>query len=180
MHPKTKKARVVYTESKSNKENTDNLTLSRAQQARRRISTIEALKPIHCSTQSINNTPVLNGMWSTVVHEMSTDELHAKVKSSSTLCKKVIPNILKEHISDFQKSDANMTRSIMRFYKGGIVTKNKYKEMRKENFEFMHGIPVPKLVSYDRLQGYMKSINMGEVRDLQVQFTNINMQTTYY
>mgnify|MGYP001795428841 CR=1 FL=1 len=68
--PLAKKARMPYAESSFNKENTDQLNISRAQQSQRRSATLNALKPIYCTSQSLGNKPVLEGMWSTLANEM--------------------------------------------------------------------------------------------------------------
>ncbi|KAK3746009.1 hypothetical protein QZH41_011381, partial [Actinostola sp. cb2023] len=154
-----KKSKMVYIESSSDQENTDKLNLSRAQASRRRNSTITALKPIHCtSSNSNNNESVMDGMWATLVSGKSTAQLSQR---------HVIPKIIREKVVEYNNSESNITRSINLLYKGGILTKRKYKEIRKENFEFMQGVKIPKPVAYDRLQAFIKSINMGEVIDLQ-------------
>ena len=53
-------------------------------------------------------------------------------------------------------------------YKGGVLSKRKYKDMRKEQVNFMPGVPVPRAVRYGRLMSYINGINMGTVTDLEV------------
>ncbi|KAK3742180.1 hypothetical protein QZH41_012076 [Actinostola sp. cb2023] len=72
-----------------------------------------------------------------------------------------------------------MTRSVMQLYKGGTMTKKKYKDLRKQNWELMLGVQIPKPVPYDRLQAFIRGINMGEVCDLQEFATKISKPSVY-
>jgi len=129
---------------------------------------MEALKPIHCSPTSRNNEPILNGMFSTIVNECSLKNIQSLIAKSATCCKKIIPKMVKNKVKEYESSKENMIRSVTLFYKGGILTKRKYKEMRKRNESFMSEVSIPKPVSYDRLIAFINSIDMGEVVDLQV------------
>ena len=50
------------TETVLNKENSDVLNLSKAQSHPRRSATLGALKEIHCTPRSTDQTPIMNGM----------------------------------------------------------------------------------------------------------------------
>ncbi|XP_028517176.1 uncharacterized protein LOC110246686 [Exaiptasia diaphana] len=107
-------------------------------------------------------------MWSTLVQNSSTPFLESLIRSSKTCSSKVIPSIVKESVKNYENSESNFTRSVALLYKGGILTKTKYKQMRQgSDSTFMTDVAVPRPVSYDRLLAYIKSINMGEVLDLQ-------------
>lgn len=165
----SKKMRTAYNESKCDKENTDTLlNLSRTQSYRRRKSTIEALKPLHCSSTSTSNQPVLDGMWSQIVTEMPTAELSEKIRGSKACMSRVVPGIINKKVKDYQNTDDNFNRSIEILYNGGIMKKKKYKKLRKQKSEFMAGVKIPKPVAYDRLQSFINGIDKGEVKDLQV------------
>ena len=158
------------TESSLNKENSDLLNLSKAQSNRRRKATIEVLREIHCTPRSIltDNKPVMSGMWSTLVND-STPQLMESLITTSKLCaSKVIPSIVKKGVQNYETSQENFVRSTALLYKGGILTKRKYKEIRKEMCNFLSDVPMPQPVAYDRLITYIKSINMGDVLDLLV------------
>lgn len=156
------------TESSLNKENSDLLNLSKAQSQRRRKATIDVLREIHCTPSSSNNEPVMKGMWSTLVNGISVQSMESIITTSKVCTSKVIPCIVKKEVHNYEKSQENFIRSTALLYGGGILTKRKYKEIRKEKFCFMSDVQVPRPVSYDRLTAYIKSINMGEVQDLLV------------
>ena len=93
----SKKMRPAYNESICDKQNTDKLlNLSWTQTYRRRKATTDALKPLHCSSTSNSNHPVLDGMWSQIVTEMSTAELSEKISNSKTCMSRIIPRMVQK------------------------------------------------------------------------------------
>jgi hypothetical protein len=162
--PAKQKPNMPNTASSLNKENNDLLDLSKAQSHRRRSATLKALREVHCTPRSSYQTPIMNGMWTPLVNNNSP-----QLMANSKVCtSKIIPNIVKKNVMSYEKSEDNFIRSTALLYKGGILTKIKYKEMRKEKVNFMSDVPVPRPVAYDRLMSYIKSINIGDVLDLQV------------
>ncbi|XP_048584773.1 uncharacterized protein LOC125567889 [Nematostella vectensis] len=164
--------RMPNTESMICKENSDHINLSKAQSQRRRKATLRALKPIHCNQRSTDQTPIMNGMWSTLINENPTQVIESLMTTSKVCTTKVIPSIVKNNVTKYEKSQENFVRSTALLYKGGLLTKTKYKELRKDKADFMQGVSVPRPVAYDRLMSYIKGINMGDVYDLQVSRTN--------
>ncbi|XP_048585311.1 uncharacterized protein LOC125568043 [Nematostella vectensis] len=159
--------RMPNTESMICKENSDHINLSKAQSQRRRKATLRALKPIHCNQRSTDQTPIMNGMWSTLINENPTQVIESLMTTSKVCTTKVIPSIVKNNVTKYEKSQENFVRSTALLYKGGLLTKTKYKELRKDKADFMQGVSVPRPVAYDRLMSYIKGINMGDVYDLQ-------------
>ncbi|XP_020910826.1 uncharacterized protein LOC110248623 [Exaiptasia diaphana] len=159
--------RMPNTESVICKENSDHVNLSKAQSQRRRKATLRALKPVHCTPRSTDQTPIMNGMWATLINENPPQFIESLVANSKVCKTKVIPSILKNNVTTYEKSQENFVRSTGLLYKGGLLTKNKYKETRKEKVDFMPGVSIPRYVTYDRLMSFIKGINMGDVYDLQ-------------
>lgn len=164
----SKRPRMPNKESSACEGNSDNLDLSKAQNWRRRKASVMALKEIHCTPSSSNNDPVFSGMWSTLMNECSSNQLATFIKSSKVCTDKVIPTVVSNKVQEFEKSEQNIIRSATLLYKGGILSKRKYKDMRKDQVSFMPGVPVPRALPYDRLLSYIKGINMGTVNDLEV------------
>lgn len=160
---------MISKPSYSNKENSDKLQLSRAQSYRRRKSTTNILKDVHCNPRSTDATPIMNGMWSTIVNDNSPKFVESLIGSSKVCNDKIIPNIVKKKVQEFEKSEENFIRSTALLYKGGILTKMKYKQMRKKKVSFMTDVAVPRPIAYDRLMSYINGLNMGDVLDLEVQ-----------
>lgn len=106
------------TESSANKENSDSLNLSKAQSYRRRKATIEALREIHCTARSINNKPIMSGMWSTLVSDSSPQLVESLITTSKVCTSKVIPRIVKKEVQNFEKSEENLIRSTALLYRG--------------------------------------------------------------
>ncbi|XP_028408827.1 uncharacterized protein LOC114531418 [Dendronephthya gigantea] len=88
--------------------------------------------------------------------------------------KRVIPKILQKGINDYEKSNDNMTRSIVVYYSGGIMGKRKYRNVyrassyKKSNeAKSLHikinNCPIPRLLPYHKLAHYIKSIDIGKL-----------------
>ena len=51
-------------------------------------------------------------------------------ENSTTMRKNVIPYVVNKSVIDFEKSDENMIRSVMTLYRGGLISKVKYNDVR--------------------------------------------------
>ena len=66
-----------------------------------------------------------------------------------------------------------MCRSLKVLYEKGLLSKEKYKAVcRNIQTTFGEGISIPKLVYYDKLIAFIKSINLDNVRDFAGTFCN--------
>lgn len=170
MNLPVKCARMPNKESVSCSTNSDNLKLSRMQSFRRRKATVDALKVIHCTPTSKSETPVYSGMWSTMMNGCTTKEVENLITTSKVCMDKVIPNVVARKVKEFEQSEKSIIYSATLLYKGGILSKRKYKDLRKEKINFMPEVSIPRPVSYNRLMSFVNSINMGTVIDLEVSY----------
>lgn len=92
--------------------------------------------------------------------------------------KKVLPHIVKESIPTFENSFDNKIRSLRVSYSKGLLSKEKYKSIRLnlsmntcksskelESFKFMSSVCLPKILPYEKLITFVKSIDVGNVND---------------
>ena len=92
--------------------------------------------------------------------------------------KKVLPHIVKESIPTFENSFDNKIRSLRVSYSKGLLSKEKYKSIRLnlsmntcksgkelESFKFKSSVCLPKILPYEKLITFVKSIDVGNVND---------------
>ena len=130
------------TESSLDKENSDLLDLSRAQSHQRCNATLNALREVHFALRSIGDTLIMNGMWSTLVNN-SSQYIESLIGASKVCTNKIIP----KNVLSYENSEENFIRSIALLYKGAILTKVKYQEMRKEIGPLDSNVQVPRPVA---------------------------------
>ena len=112
---------------------------------------------------------------------MSTDAL---IKCA-TFTEKVIPNIVKQKILEFEKSHTNFVKSVNILYRGGIASEQKYNSIRssltmcldqtgvrKVYIQFMKNIAVPRLLTYKELLHRINQMNIGELSDVRETLCN--------
>lgn len=98
------------------------------------------------------------------------------------MMKKVVPKVCKKPIKDFENSLTNQVRSLKVLYGKGLLSKEQYKAIRlnltmtpqkahrNASLKFMSGVPLPKLLPYDKLMQFVKSVDIGNVRDIEEDF----------
>jgi hypothetical protein len=150
----------------------------------RRKKTISALTPIHCGADNTTPdkvSPVLDGIWTTLIATASPERLKTYVQDSKTCTKQVLPMIVKESIKNYEKSDRNITRSMRVLYEEGLISSRKYTKIRNssdavktsgekkktQTTEFMPGCEIPKVLPYKSLISHIRNIDIGEVVDLE-------------
>lgn len=92
--------------------------------------------------------------------------------------KKVLFNVVKESILIFENSFDNKFRSLRVLYSKGLLSKEKYKSIRfnffmnicksgkkLESFKFMLSVCLLKILFYEKLIIFVKSIDVGNVND---------------
>lgn len=167
---------------------------------RRKRKTVAALKPIHC-TGNVNSLkdknikeaslqPVHDGLWTTLVGSASKSEMKTYLSHSQVCLNGVIPSIVNGKIEEYESSKANQIRSMRVLYEGGLISKRKYtcirnssdvanesgKKVKSTTTEIMKGCHIPKIVSYKTLMAHIKSIDIGEVVDLETFATQVSRE----
>lgn len=147
--------------------------------ARGRVrETLECAKIIHGATPS-NINPALDGLWSALVSNSSNKELQNYIESSNSVMSKSVSPIIKKQVKEYESSDDNVSRSVKVLYRGGILSKAKYKEIRssssletkntkksKGRVEFMSGVGIPRILPYDKLINFISSLDIGTLHDM--------------
>ena len=109
---------------------------------KRRKLTYEAAKKIHSrpsSTEPEVQCATASGLWSTLVKNCKTKVVTDVLKRSKTVCKTVVPQIVAKSVAQFEKSSKNFLTSVTVLYKGGILSKRKYCNIRSsESFDYSH------------------------------------------
>ena len=106
--------------------------------------------------------------------------LKGLVRSSKKMMRQIIPDVVRESITKYEKSQDNLIRSIDVLYSGGLMSKAKYKAARlassfkpkkrgdKRRKGRIHigrmGLKIPALVPYDQVIKFIKSIEMGVLK----------------
>lgn len=125
-------------------------------------------------------------MWTTLVATATKDQFSSNIINSNLCSTRIIPDIVKKKVKEYENSKENEIRSIRVLYEGGIMSKKKYSTLRncsdvaKENcsdvakeaitnskVEFMAECQIPKIVPYKKLMKIIQSINIGEVESLE-------------
>lgn len=147
--------------------------------ARRRCQeTIKIARALHGATP-VNMLPAYEGIIAVLNTNCSLPELTNMVTKCSKFSGKVIPKVVKDKINIFEKSDSNFVRSVNVLYRGGIASKQKYNAIRsslsmcmnetgmgRKHIEFMKGIPVPRLFTYQKLMERVNQIDIGQLHDV--------------
>lgn len=158
----------------------DKLNLSRAQQHRRRQKTLQALKPVHCASNTTtkdSKSNINNGLWTTLLGTATQSEVKEYISKSSVCMEKVLPVIVSGKFKEYERSKSNNIRSLRVLYEGGMIGKRKYTSIRNSSDiitnggnkkkEVVAGCVLPKITPYKTLMKYVNSIDIGEVTDLE-------------
>ena len=174
----------------------EKLNLSRSQQLRRKKKTPAAVRSIHCATSASPNPvgaceskPVTDGLWTTLLGTASTYQMTTYVSQSKVCMEKILPEIIKVKFKQYQLSQENQVRSMRVLYESGLISKRKYTSIRnscdiiktcnnkKRKWQIFEGCEIPKIVPYKTLMKYVKSIDMGEVVDLQILASKLSVES---
>ena len=100
----------------------------------------------------------------------------------------IVPGILKYKVKEYVGSQANKIRSMRVLYEGGLLGKRKYtsvgnssdvlnepaeKRQKNEKAEILPGVEVPKILPYKTLMAFLKTIDIGDVIDLETLATTV-------
>ena len=118
-------------------------------------------------------------LWATIMTYTPAAYLTPMVRSSKKMMKQVIPNVNLNTVRDYQASEANKLNVL---HSGGSMSKEKYKTIRlalsfklKEAGNLLrrkrltlgdNNFPIPSLVPYGQLIHYIKTVDMGPLKDV--------------
>ena len=144
---------------------------------KRRKATFEAARKIHGGNDELS-VPAEIGLIDTTLAKCSRDILVNSMSSSTKFISSVLPCIYRNKLKSYESSVQNMVRSIAVYYSGGITGKQKYRKLYKDSCYnvdssngkrvrlSIHNCPLPRLVPYNRLMPYIKSIDLGTIFDV--------------
>ena len=171
--------------SRLKKVNSEEFEVPRAERSarRRREETMQACSEIHDASKE-NKAPAVDGMWCTLVRESTPARLVRFLVNSKKCRTRVLPSVAKKGVKKFEDNSENVVRSVKILYSGGLLSKEKCKSVRsnlsmstskqnrkRESLKFMQGVPVPKLLSYNKLIKFIQSIDLHDnVKVLQLIF----------
>lgn len=147
---------------------------------KRKHETIEACAEIHGASES-DKKPCLDGMWVTLVSSASSEQLENYVACSKKT-RKVLPSIVNKEVAKFEENTDNLVRSVKVLYCKGLISKEKYKSVRlslcmKSNGNSarrssikVSGVKVPKILTYEKVISFLKSIHTGKIMDMKSEF----------
>lgn len=112
----------------------------------------------------------------TLINESTTEQLTACVETSPKMQSKVIPAIVSKQVKQNEASQDNMCRSLKILYEKGLLSKEKYKAIcRNIQTKFSESLSTPRLVYYDKLIAFIKSVNLDNVHDFATTFCKANI-----
>ena len=91
-----------------------------------------------------------NCQWtlSTLVKNCKTKVVVDLLNKSKTVCKTVVPQIVAKSVAKFEKSSTNFLRSVSVLYKGGILSKRKYCNLRSSQPRSESAQSLKRIVDY--------------------------------
>ena len=117
---------TITTATKLDENNSDKVTgISHTITAKRRKWMYDAAIKIHANPKSTKPEAtycaVANGMWNTLVTNVKTKEVARTLKKSKIVCENVVPQIVNDSVSGFEKSSKNFIRSVSVLYREGVL-----------------------------------------------------------
>lgn len=191
-----KMARRPSVISKINSADSEALILSPSQFRRRKQKTVEAVKAIHCGSHIYTSEKeqaksIKDGLWTTLITSAETGEMREYISNSKKCMGSLVPSIVNSKIKEYKKSQANKIRSMRVLYESGLLGKRKYTSIRNssdvlneagggkrknQKAEILPRVEVPKILPYKNLMSFLKTIDVGELRDLQTLATELSTE----
>ncbi len=113
-----------------------------------------------------DNSAAIAGMWVTLVNETTPKQLTECLEKSPKVQRKIIPPMVNKQVKKAEESESNMCRSLKILYEKGLLSKEKYKAICKNiQAKVGEGISTPKLVYYDKLIAFIKSVNLDNIQE---------------
>ena len=182
--------------SKINPANSEKLSLSASQFRGRQQKIVEAVKAIHCdshvyTSEKEQTKSIKDGLWTTLITSAEPGEMREYISSSKKCMDSVVPSIVNSKVKEYEKSKANKIRSMRVLYESGLLGKRKYtsirnssdvlnesggKKKKNQKAEILPGVEVPKILPYKNVMSFLKTTDVGELRDLQTLATELSTE----
>ena len=126
-----------------------------------------------------------------MITSAETGEMREYISNSKKCMGSLVPSIVNSKIKEYEKSQANKIRSMRVLYESGLLGKRKYtsirnssdvlneaggKKRKNQKAEILPGVEVPKILPYKNLMSFLKTIDVGELRDLQTLATELSTE----
>ena len=157
-------------------------TISKGTLSRRCGETFDAALRIHGGTNS-NTVPAAAGLVETLAVKFPTKSLVNTISRKRKFCEEVFPQIYNKKVQEFENSEQNHLRSISVYFSKGVLGKRKYRSVCKtlsmkiskgkgKRFKRQNimSCKVAKLLSYEKLMAFVKSIDKGWVGNVKEDF----------
>ena len=155
------------------------------------------MKAIHCdshvyTSEKEQTKSIKDGLWTTLITSAETGEMREYTSNSEKCMDSVVPGILNRKVKEYEKSQANKIRSMRVLYESRLLGKRKYtsirnssdvlnesggKKRKNQKTEIIPGVEVPKILPYKNLMSFLKTIDVGEMRDLQTLATELSTES---
>ena len=127
-----------------------------------------------------------------MITSAETGEMREYISNSKKCMDSVVPGILNRKVKEYEKSQANKIRSMRVLYESRLLGKRKYtsirnssdvlnesggKKRKNQKTEIIPGVEVPKILPYKNLMSFLKTIDVGELRDLQTLATELSTES---
>ncbi len=122
----------------------------------------------------LNNDAAFDGLWVTLINECSQQQLQSYVEASPKMMK-IIFKVTKAQTKRYEESQDNLVRSLKVLYAKGLLSKEKYKDVCRSlvqdtGTEASASVPQSKLVYYDKLIAFVKSVDINNIEDFSYDF----------
>ena len=130
-----------------------------------------------------NTVPAAAGLVKTLAVKFTTKSLVNTISRKRKFCEEVFPQIYNRKVQEFENSEQNHLRSISVYFSKGVLGKRKYRSVCKtllmkiskrkgKKFKRQNIITckVAKLLSYEKLMAFVKSIDKGWVGNVEEDF----------
>ena len=142
----------------------------------RRKETFAAAQNIHGGSEE-TEVPGAIGTVDTALVKCSQSILVDVMSVNQKFNQSVMPSIYKPKLAEFESSTENMVRSVSVYYSGGVAGKKKYRKIYKDSSYkiamqskgkkhvrlSVNNCPIPRLVPYNKLMPFIKSIPVGSM-----------------
>ena len=155
------------------------------------------MKAIHCdshvyTSEKEQTKSIKDGLCTTLITPAETGEMREYISNSKKCMDSVVPGILNRKVKEYEKSQANKIRSMRVLYESRLLGKRKYtsirnssdvlnesggKKRKNQKTEIIPGVEVPKILPYKNLMSFLKTIDVGELRDLQTLATELSTES---
>ena len=106
-----------------------------------------------------------------MVNESTPAQLETYLHKSPKIHRKVMPSLMSKQVKGYENSNDNMCQSLKILYEDSLLAKKKYKSIcRNVTATVDQSIINPRLVYYNKLIAFIKSVDVQNVHDFESEF----------